>query len=118
MGQTDTADRITIQVCAAWPDRALRQTLSVPRGTSILEIRAHPELSLPLQEAWAQASAVGVFGLPKAADEPLNDGDRVELWRPLIADPKDARRQRAKLRLDERKKARLLERQKARSGSV
>lgn len=90
----------------------------MPKGASIVELQAHPDLSQALREAWAQASGVGVFGLPKAADEPLSDGDRVELWRPLIADPKDARRQRAKLRLDERKKARLLARQKARSGSV
>lgn len=118
MDQTDTGNRITIEVCAAWPDRVLRQTLFVAKGACLSDVRVHPDLSQGLRDAWAKASGIGVFGLPKAPDEPLTDGDRVELWRPLIADPKDARRQRAKLRLDERKKARLLARQKARSGSV
>jgi putative ubiquitin-RnfH superfamily antitoxin RatB of RatAB toxin-antitoxin module len=42
--------------------------------------------------------AVGVFSRPCALTEPLHDGDRVEIYRPLIIDPKEARRARAKLR--------------------
>lgn len=38
----------------------------------------------------------GVFGKPAAADTPLRPGDRVELYRPLQANPKEMRRQRAK----------------------
>jgi putative ubiquitin-RnfH superfamily antitoxin RatB of RatAB toxin-antitoxin module len=39
---------------------------------------------------------VGIFGAPASPDAPLRDGDRVELYRPLISDPKQARRERAK----------------------
>lgn len=39
---------------------------------------------------------VGVFGKLAAADQKLNDGDRIEIYRPLAADPKVARRNRAK----------------------
>lgn len=38
---------------------------------------------------------VAVFGNRTALDAPLRDGDRVELTRPLVADPKEARRRRA-----------------------
>ncbi|MFP4607597.1 MAG: RnfH family protein [Thiohalospira sp.] len=39
---------------------------------------------------------LGVFGKLVKPDQPLRDGDRVEIYRPLIADPKEVRRQRAK----------------------
>ena len=38
---------------------------------------------------------LGVFGKAIAADYELKDGDRIEIYRPLIADPKEVRRQRA-----------------------
>ena len=38
---------------------------------------------------------IGVFGKAVADDYQLNDGDRIEIYRPLIADPKEIRRQRA-----------------------
>lgn len=41
---------------------------------------------------------VGVFGRPCALDAPLADGDRVEIYRALTIDPKEARRRRAALR--------------------
>jgi len=37
---------------------------------------------------------VGVWGQRRALDTPLREGDRVEVWRPLLVDPKEARRQR------------------------
>ncbi len=82
----------------AWPDRVLRQELRVPAGTTLQALRRLPALSQELQEAWAGAAGIGVFGEPKPLRETLRDGDRVELWRPLAADPKEARRQRARLK--------------------
>jgi putative ubiquitin-RnfH superfamily antitoxin RatB of RatAB toxin-antitoxin module len=38
---------------------------------------------------------VGIFGKAAKLDTPLTDGDRVEIYRPLIADPKEARKKRA-----------------------
>ena len=38
---------------------------------------------------------LGVFGKPIAEDYKLVDGDRIEIYRPLIADPKEVRRKRA-----------------------
>lgn len=47
-----------------------------------------PEIDLDVQP-------VGIFGAKVALDRPLVDGDRVEIYRPLAADPKAARRRRA-----------------------
>ncbi len=53
----------------------------------------HPEIDM-------DASKFGVYGKLKPADAPLHDGDRVEIYRPLIADPKDSRRRRAQKQKD------------------
>jgi putative ubiquitin-RnfH superfamily antitoxin RatB of RatAB toxin-antitoxin module len=89
---------ISVEICAAWPDRVLRQTLRVTAGSTALQLKAHPDLDETLRLAWRQASAVGVFGRPWPMRQPLNDGDRLELWRPLCADPKEARRALARLK--------------------
>lgn len=41
------------------------------------------------------SNSVGIFSKPCKLDTPLREGDRVEIYRPLIADPKEVRRQRA-----------------------
>ena len=48
----------------------------------------YPELDLDRLDA-------GIFGKPAAPDTPLRPGDRVELYRPLLANPPEMRRQRA-----------------------
>lgn len=45
----------------------------------------------------AGAPAIGVWGRPCRSDQPLRDGDRIELYRPLQIDPKDARRTRQRM---------------------
>ena len=95
---------IEIEVCFAGPDRAIRQRLQVPAQTRLGALRAHPGLDPELAHAWDQASGLGVFGEPRSLEALLAPGDRVELWRPLLADPKEARRERARLRREAAKK--------------
>jgi hypothetical protein len=56
------------------------------RASGILT--AHPEIVLG-------AAIVGIFGRLTRLDAPLRDRDRVEIYRPLVADAKEARRRRA-----------------------
>ena len=72
-------------------------TLELPPGTTVAEAAARS--GLPARHALAP-SALGfaIFGQRARADTPLADGDRVELTRPLVADPKAQRRQRARNR--------------------
>jgi putative ubiquitin-RnfH superfamily antitoxin RatB of RatAB toxin-antitoxin module len=44
-------------------------------------------------------AAIGIFGERATLDEPIEEGDRVEIYRPLFADPKEARRRRARTRV-------------------
>jgi len=61
------------------------------RASGVLERRPHIDLS---------RQAVGIWGRIRALDTPLKDGDRVEIYRPLQVDPKEARRRRQRLQQD------------------
>ncbi len=72
--------------------------LKLPASTKIAQ--AHRYLPsqhlIEVQEQIASSSAWSIFGKKKTSEYVLVDGDRLELCRPLIADPMSARRRRAK----------------------
>lgn len=93
---------IRIQVCYARPDAQILRELILPEGATLQSaieesgvLRDAPEIDL-------EACRVGVHGKLKALDAILRTGDRVEIYRPLIADPKESRRKRA-VKKDEKK---------------
>ena len=73
----------------ARPDGAEVRAVTLPAGSRVKDALAACGLS---------ADAVGVFGQRVAPDAPLRDGDRVEVYRALKVDPKEARRRRARRR--------------------
>ncbi|WP_411850714.1 RnfH family protein [Stenotrophomonas sp. LGBM10] len=81
---------IRVEVVLAWPDRAEVRALSLPEGATVSDA-----IQAAAIEGSAQCPAVAVHGLLATAAQVLHDGDRVELLRPLVADPKDNRRRRA-----------------------
>ncbi|MEG3191003.1 MULTISPECIES: RnfH family protein [Novilysobacter] len=81
-----------IEVIRAWPQRSESVTLSLPEGSSVADAVAAAGLA-----GDAGITAYAVHGQRTDPAARLRDGDRVELLRPLQADPKDARRRRARL---------------------
>lgn len=91
----ESADLIRVEVAYALPQEQLIVPLEVPPGTTLKQaidrsgiLQRFPDIDLGRQK-------VGIFGKLKKLDQPLRDGDRVEIYRPLIADPKQVRKQRA-----------------------
>ncbi len=87
--------QIKVEVAYARPDVQILQRLQVDEGTTLVQaieqsgvLDKFPEIKLGEQK-------LGVFGKIAAADTVLRDKDRVEIYRPLIADPKASRRKRA-----------------------
>lgn len=85
-----------VQVCYAGLDRTSLLDVQVPVDATVLQViqqsgivQAHPEIDVSVLK-------VGVFGKLKALDSRLHAGDRIEIYRPLVADPMEARRRRAK----------------------
>jgi putative ubiquitin-RnfH superfamily antitoxin RatB of RatAB toxin-antitoxin module len=92
------ADEIQVEVAYAAFDRQLVKKLRLPRASRVeAAIRASGLLS-DFPEIDLKVNRVGVFGEPVTLDAELRDGDRVEIYRPLLADPKLARRRRARMR--------------------
>jgi uncharacterized protein len=81
---------IRVEVVLAWPDRVASRSLELPEGATVAEAIA--AAAIPGSE---DCPAVAVHGLVARPGQELVDGDRVELLRPLLADPKDNRRRRA-----------------------
>ncbi len=82
---------IRVEVVLAWPDRVLRQALELAEDATVADAVAAAAL-----EGSEACPAVAVHGVLARPSQALQDGDRVELLRALLADPKDNRRRRAR----------------------
>jgi len=88
--------RVTVVCCA--PGREDLYELTLPVGATVADaVRASGALDRRPEMA-AAAPDVGIWGRASAMTQRLEDGDRVELYRPLTVDPKEARRVRAEVR--------------------
>lgn len=84
---------IRVEVVLAWPERAASRLLELAEGATVADA-----ITAAAIEGSDACPAVAVHGVVARGDQRLHDGDRVELLRPLLADPKDNRRRRAKAR--------------------
>ena len=66
-------------------------TVELPAGATVRD-------ALVAARMKERGAALGIFGRRVAPETPLADGDRVEIYRPLLADAKEQRRRRARAR--------------------
>lgn len=86
---------IAIEVAYATPEQQVLVVLNVPEGTTV-EAAIHASALLTrFPDLELSTTAVGIFGKICQLNQPLTASDRVEIYRALIHDPKEARRQRA-----------------------
>lgn len=90
-----SSQHIMVEVAYALPSEQLIIPISMPpeanaeaaiRASGLLE--KFPEIDLNMNQ-------IGIFGKLSKLDAPLRNLDRIEIYRPLIADPKEVRKQRA-----------------------
>ena len=88
-------EKIKIELVYALPTEQLLLKSEVPKGTTIAEairlsgiLDKHPEIDFV-------KGKFGIFGKLSKTDTVLREKDRIEIYRPLIADPKEVRRKRA-----------------------
>ncbi len=89
------ADLLRIEVVYALAKKQTLVSLKLPAGTTVRQaieasglLEKYPEIDLAKNK-------LGIFAKLAKPDTPLRDQDRVEIYRPLIADPKEVRKQRA-----------------------
>jgi uncharacterized protein len=85
---------LSIEVCYALPNEQTLITVALPEGSTLQQaldasgiLQRYPGIDLATQK-------VGVFGKLKPLDAVLADHDRVEIYRPLLVDPKLSRQRR------------------------
>jgi putative ubiquitin-RnfH superfamily antitoxin RatB of RatAB toxin-antitoxin module len=92
---TDVAATIRVEVAYARPDRQAIIPVDVPAGATLEQaiIQSHIQEQFP--EIQVSTAKVGVFGKLGKLSATVRAGDRVEIYRSLLADPKAVRKQRA-----------------------
>lgn len=86
---------IPVEVAYATPAEQVIIALAVPPDTTVLQALEQSGITARFPEIDLAKAKLGVFGKLARQDAVLNPGDRVEIYRPLIADPKEARKKRA-----------------------
>lgn len=84
-----------MEVAYALRERQALVAVEIEEGATIEEAIQHSGILKTFPEIDLQRAKVGIFGRPVALDERMRDGDRAEIYRPLIADPKEVRRRKA-----------------------
>jgi uncharacterized protein len=86
---------MSIEVAYAIPEQQAIVALDLPEGSSMETAVLASGLLAQFSEIDLSTTAVGIFGKVCELNQLLKAGDRVEIYRPLHHDPKEARRQRA-----------------------
>lgn len=89
------ADTITVSAAYATAARQAWLAVTVPRGATVRAVIEASGLLEQFPEIDLETQKVGIFGKAARLDAEVAPGDRVEVYRPIVADPKTARRKRA-----------------------
>jgi putative ubiquitin-RnfH superfamily antitoxin RatB of RatAB toxin-antitoxin module len=88
-------ERMRIEVIYALPQRQERVTVELPEGATLIRAVEASGLLAKYPEIDSAKNKFGIFAKLSKPDTALRDRDRVEIYRPLIADPKEVRKKRA-----------------------
>ena len=89
------AELIRVEVAYAAAHAQIIRQLSVEPGASIEQAIQRSGILEEFPEIDLAVNRVGIFAVLARLSDTVSDGDRIEIYRPLIADPKEARRRRA-----------------------
>ena len=85
---------LEIEIVYGLPDRQYLRAMQVQEGTTARQAVLQSGLAQELPNLDLAAAPLGIFGKRVNDDTPLRTRDRIEIYRPLLIDPKEARRRR------------------------
>lgn len=86
----------TVEIVYASPASQSLLKVSMPEGSTVREAIIASGITTLFPEINLEQQKVGIFSKPCKLDDRVKQGDRIEIYRPLLIDPKDARRQKVK----------------------
>ena len=95
MSEELMSEEISVEVAYASETKQFLKSFKVTQGTTVIEAIQHSGVCDAFPGLDVESASVGVFSKLVAKDEVLKAHDRVEIYRPLTIDPKEARRRRA-----------------------
>ncbi|AMO47639.1 Electron transport complex, H subunit [Enterobacter sp. FY-07] len=87
--------KIAVEVAYALPEKQYLQRVTLDDGATVEQAIVASGLLDLRDDIDLNVNKVGIYSRPAKLQDVVRDGDRVEIYRPLIADPKELRRQRA-----------------------
>lgn len=90
------AEQITVNVVYAEPERQFVRRVTLPAGSTVMQAIEASGITQAMPGLLIDPERLGIFSRKAAPDQLLGEGDRVEIYRPLTLDPKEARRRRAR----------------------
>lgn len=95
MSETTSVESINVEVAYALPEKQVIRAVNVDAGTTLGAAIVQSGIMMDFPDLELEDAKVGIFGKVATMTTVLSNGDRVEIYRPLIADPKEVRRKRA-----------------------
>lgn len=89
------AEKITVEVAFALPDQQTILEVEVDEGSTVEEVINESGILTHFPQIDLSENKVGIFGKITKLTNPVRAQDRIEIYRPLIADPKEVRKKRA-----------------------
>ncbi|MBF7994302.1 MULTISPECIES: RnfH family protein [Rahnella] len=86
---------IRVEVVYALPERQYLRTVKLEEGSNVEQAVVASGLLELRQDIDLKKNKLGIYSRPVKLVDTVSDGDRIEIYRPLIADPKELRRIRA-----------------------
>ncbi|TCV92186.1 RnfH family protein [Biostraticola tofi] len=86
---------IHVEVVYALPEKQYLRKVVLEEGSTLEQAIKASGLLTQRRDISLATNKVGIFSRPAKLEDQVNDGDRVEIYRPLLVDPKELRRQRA-----------------------
>ncbi|CAK7074999.1 RnfH family protein [Providencia rettgeri] len=90
-----TVSDLSIEVTYALPEKQFLLSVKVADGTTIEDAIIASGILALRDDIDLKKNKVGIYSRPAKLTDKVQDGDRIEIYRPLIADPKELRRKRA-----------------------
>ncbi|MGA9395032.1 MAG: RnfH family protein [Azonexus sp.] len=89
------SEMLRVEVCYALPEKQELVAVNLPEGATLQQALEASGLLGKYPDIDIKKNKFGIYAKLSKLDTPLRDRDRVEIYRPLIADPKEVRKQRA-----------------------
>ena len=89
-------DLIDVEVVLATPEKQVLIAIRIPPGATVSDVIAASRVDRQFPDVAIAKLSVGVWGRLVERDHVIRDGDRVEIYQPLLIEPREARRQLAR----------------------